>query len=113
ASRELGPEAAERLIQADQVAEGLHPKRERFEDAGVPALRPLIKEPGDRRHRDARPQLAEEAKSEILTERHPPPGPAKRPGVAVREPPEPRGEIGRMQATADARVVRLLVDART
>src|SRR5262249_52796262 len=109
--RKLGPQPLERLIQVDQPAEVLDLQPERLEDGRVPAPGPLVEEPGPRRHRDARAQLAEETKAEILPERHPAPRAAKRRGVTATEPPEPCRKIRRVETAPDARVVRLLVDA--
>ena len=56
--------------------------------ARIPAARPLVEEAGPRRHRDARPELAEEAEAEVLAERHPAAHGAGRVRVALLEPPD-------------------------
>src|SRR5262249_44262391 len=93
--------------------EMLDAEPEHLEGPGIPALRPLVEEARARRHRDARAELTEEPKPKILAEGYPAPGGAKRRGIALPEPPEPRREIGGVEAAADSRVVRLLVDPRT
>src|SRR5436309_15159119 len=77
---------------------------------GIPASGRLIKEPGGRRHRDARRRLAEERELEKLAEGAPARDAPRFGRALAREPSELRRPVRGMQMTARASVERVVVE---